>query len=311
MSKLSPFGINAHIPSLKMLNEVQECGIGWVRVDFLRQKIEKETSVYDWRVYDRIAHEAAARKIAILGCISGPPTMPTIDETWEAFCFAAASRYRPGNYVEAWSIWNEPNLERFWTHDFEWYSRMWALGAHAIKRGNSRAKLVGPDLAHLTGAKWDLWLIEFLDRHGEMIEALAHHCYPSDDTAANLRMKLERGEKWPWCPPPLRDVLDYCGWDGPVWITETGVRALDDDDGATRQAQFYHDLLREAFWPDESWFGWLHKIFFYHLHDDPRHNDGFGICGPPPDLVRRPSWFALNESIGALREVYKRLGEQP
>ena len=117
----STFGINAHIPSAQILDKVSDSGVGWVRIDFIWPLVEPEPDVYDWSVYDALLDRLETRDLRVYATVAATPSwatsgseftgVPGDPDQWQEFCYLAAARYR--GRVDAWGLWNEPNLDRF------------------------------------------------------------------------------------------------------------------------------------------------------------------------------------------------------
>ena len=118
----STFGVNAHVPQDDVVDQIDKAGIGWVRVDFRWSTVEAERDVYDWKRYDALLDRLEARGLRVYAGLGSTPAwatsgsessgVPDDPNQWQEFCYLAASRYR--GRVDAWGLWNEPNLNRFW-----------------------------------------------------------------------------------------------------------------------------------------------------------------------------------------------------
>ncbi len=287
-----PFGIAVHIPNGTQLDLVNDVGADWIRIDFIWAFVEPEQDVFDWARYDRLISDSEERNLRIFATISGTPAwatsgaegsgIPSQVDDWFDICYRAAARYR--GQVEAWGMWNEPNLDHFWEGTVHQYRiRILQLGADAVHAADSQAMVAGPELAHLSSANWESWLLACVAGASEKLDVVTHHVYPSGVGAGDVTRKLEDAGSYPWDPPSVKEVLQDAGWFGrPFWLTETGVET--DAGGPWAQAVFYDDLLTEWF-PSEGDAKWIDRLFFYQLFDDPRFPDiTFGIVGPPPDL---------------------------
>ena len=87
-------------------------------------------------------------------------------------------RYGPEE-VQQWyfEVWNEPNLEHFWTGTQEDYFRLYATTAKAIKGVDSALRVGGPATAQ------NEWLEPFLalaDGEGLPVDFVTTHYYPTD-----------------------------------------------------------------------------------------------------------------------------------
>jgi hypothetical protein len=284
----NPFGINVHAPSgvhlIDGLGKVQECGIGWIRIDFLWPFVEAQPGSYDWDLYDDLVHVAKSRNLNILAMIGYTPAwatdgqpvsgVPRNPNEWKMFCIKAASRYPD---IEYWEIWNEPNLSQFWSGSMDQYIHsILRPAANAIRSANIHAHICGPGLAHLT--KWYRWLPYILSNAGSgYFDILTHHAYDSGGHNGVIR-KLEKKTLFGKCPfmwwlikPSFREVLNSSPFGEKfyqVWLTETGWAS--DRIGEHKQAQYYNGFLK-YFTSSEIQFRSLWKVFFYELQD------GYGV----------------------------------
>ena len=301
----STFGINAHVPSQAVQDEIVNAGIGWVRVDVVWGLLEVHRDTFDWARYDSLIDSLQARGLRIYATLQGTPQwatsgtefsgVPDEPADWQEFCYIVASRYR--GRVDAWGFWNEPNLSRFWQGGRTQYVNEILLpGIEAVSTADPGALVVAPDLAHLSNGDWDVWLGRVLDDAGHLLDAVSHHVYPSNGTAGDVTNKLTVDGSLPWEPPSVRSVLDDRGWgDRPFWLSETGVES--DVYTQSGQANFYQGLL-------EQWFGsarshdWIDRIFFYEMADpgdDPTLS--WGILEQPPGLERKLAYLAYRDFV--------------
>jgi len=303
----SPFGINAHIPWAEVLDEAVGVGIDWVRIDFRWVLVELEQDDFDWSIYDRLLDETEARGLRVFATIGETPAWATSGEPgvgppddpadWHDVCFRAAARYR--GRVSAWGLWNEPNLEHFWSGTRQQYiEEILLVGAEAIRAADSGALVCGPGLAHLSSFHWEDWLRDVIRQGAGVLDVVTHHVYPDGASHSSVTNDLDRGGSYPWDPPSVREVLQDEGWFGrPFWLTETGVNA--DDHGERSQASFYTTLLLDWFRPDRDMW-WVDRMFFYQLADDPRFPEhAWGIFGPPPELTPRQAVTAYRAFINS------------
>ena len=301
----STFGINAHVPSQAIQNNIVAAGIGWVRIDVVWGLIEIHRDTFDWTRYDTLVDTLEGRGLRIFATLQGTPQwatsgsefsgVPNDPDDWREFCYTVAARYR--GRIDAWGFWNEPNLDHFWEGTRTQYiDEILLPGIEAVAIADPGALLVAADLAHLSSGDWDDWLSRVLDDAGPLLDVVSHHVYPSNGTAGDVTYKLTEGGSLPWDPPPVREVLDDGGWgDRPFWLTETGVES--NAYGQTGQAAFYRNLLG-------LWFGsarshdWIDRIFFYEMADpgnDPTLS--WGILEAPPGLEPKLAYFAYADFV--------------
>jgi hypothetical protein len=290
------FGVNIHAPRgaelAAELDRVKAAGLGWVRIDFIWAAVETRKGRYDWRGYDEIAAAAKARGLQVYATLAYTPAwatdgpeitgVPRNADDWRRFCFRAAKRYRGKN--NAWGLWNEPNLQRFWSGSRSQYiDVILKTGADAIRSGTPAARVGGPDLAHLVsnGAVWYDWLRDTLLQAGDRLDFITHHLYDNDgnrDVTSKLADGTLFGGKpslWQYVPPSLEEVIESTGWtDKPVWLTETGWESS--RVGEQRQADYYSGLLGDWFTGRRGQ-DWIARIFFYELKDGPDGSYSWGI----------------------------------
>lgn len=301
----SPYGINAHIPRAEVLDEITAAGIGWIRIDFVWALVELQRDDFNWNRYDQLIDDAEERGLRVFATLQGTPQwatsgsvfngVPDDPRDWQGFCYRAAMRYR--GRVQAWGLWNEPNLERFWEGSRDEYvDEILLPGALGIRAADPEVKIVAADLAHLTSGDWEGWLAQVIRDAGRLIDVVAHHVYPGGRGYWEVTDDLDEDPEWPWDPPSVREVLGDNGWtDRPFWLTETGVES--DDYGESAQANFYTGLLKDWYGPARSR-GWVARLFFYHIQDDPRFPwITFGILEAPPSMARKQAWYAYRQFI--------------
>ena len=112
-------------------------------------------------------------------------------------------RYGADEVADRWAfeVWNEPNLDVFWSGTQEEYFRLYDVSARAIKSVHPGLRVGGPASA---AAGWTRQLLAHLDASGAPLDFLSSHVYGN-------------------VPLDLRPALASSGRDGtPVWWTEWG-----------------------------------------------------------------------------------------
>jgi len=306
----NPYGVNAHIPSSEQLAAAARLGAGWVRIDMNWFAVEQAPGRYDWSVYDALTDDAEANGIRIYATLAYTPAwattgpavsgVPSDPHDWYEFCFRAAQRYR--GRIEHFGMWNEPNLTAFWAGNRSQYvEAILKTGSRAVRDANPRAKVCGPELAHLGGADWDGWLSYVLGNAADALDIVTHHAYPSGSSAGSVIDKLDTDQRYPWEPRSLNEVLRGAGWfPRPVWLTETGYDSGSGGAGTeSAQASFVGDILARLFGPNRS-LRWVDKVFVYELSDDPGiPGVAFGVLGAAPDYRVKPSAGAFADFTAA------------
>lgn len=141
------------------LNLLKEAGFGWVKQYFAWQDIEGASKGhYDWERADRIVDEAAKRNLKLLVRVGMDPDRPF----WAGdppdnighfadFLAQVANRYR--GRIQAYQVWNEPNLAREWGKkqpDPAAYARMLRTVYNTIKSVDPNTIIVTAGMAPTT-----------------------------------------------------------------------------------------------------------------------------------------------------------------
>ena len=140
------------------LDLVQGMGFRWIKQIFPWREIETHVKGdYDWWRADRIVEDAEERGLFLLvrldhqpfwsqadgGAIPLENAPPADFQDFEDFCFAVADRYR--GRIQAYQVWNEPNLAREWggqPPDPAEYTRLLAHCYRGIKNADPDAIVI-------------------------------------------------------------------------------------------------------------------------------------------------------------------------
>ena len=141
------------------LNLVKDAGFGWVKQYFAWQDIEgAKKGSYDWERADRIVDEANKRGLKLLVRIGMDPDRAfwagdAPDNTGHFSDFAAQVANRYKGRIQAYQVWNEPNLAREWGKkrpDPAAYPRMLRTTYNSIKSKDPNAIVVTAGMAPTT-----------------------------------------------------------------------------------------------------------------------------------------------------------------
>jgi polysaccharide biosynthesis protein PslG len=141
------------------LNLVKDAGFGWVKQYFAWQDIEgAKKGSFDWERADRIVDEANKRGLKLLVRIGMDPDRAfwagdPPDNTGHFADFAAQVANRYKGRIQAYQIWNEPNLAREWGKkrpDPAAYARMLRTTYNSIKSKDPNAIVVTAGMAPTT-----------------------------------------------------------------------------------------------------------------------------------------------------------------
>lgn len=303
---LSPYGINAHLPNSSVLDKIRDASIKWVRFDFNWDEIEPDHGYFRWTDIDRAVNQALERRLSIFATLSYTPSwagdgsrnsVPKDLNLWKNFVRRAVERYR--GKILYWGMWNEPNLKEFWKGSVDEYINIILIpGYEAVKSADPNSKIVAPDLSHLFGvteSRWDIWLRKILSTSKQYIDIISHHIYDLPD---NCFLKMESYDpKNPLSPNLLQVIREEGAGNKPLWITETGWHTWEVTEDT--QADYYKRFLQLM-----KAKGYVNRIFFYEIIDDPRPNiPPYGIL--KADLSEKKAYFAYKEFIEKEEEQKK------
>jgi polysaccharide biosynthesis protein PslG len=138
------------------LGLIQDAGFTWVKQWFAWRDIEGAgKGQYDWTAPDRIVQQASEFGLKLIVRVdhqpewAGPP--PGNIKHFADFLSAMVSRYR--GRIQAYQVWNEPNLAREWGNkapNAAEYTQMLKRAHQVIKNGDPGAIVISAGLAPTT-----------------------------------------------------------------------------------------------------------------------------------------------------------------
>jgi Glycosyl hydrolases family 39 len=178
---------------------------------------------------DRYVYLAQQHSTSILLPLGGSPTWasarpqvrtnyqpgftaePANMDDWRAFVRTVVSRYK--SRIQAYEIWNEPNLKDFWTGTTDQMLSLTREASQIIHSVDPQAIVVSPSATADYGIPW---LDEFLKKGGgQFVDVIGFHFYVNPHTLLPEDMV-----------PVIQRVRQLISDDGlankPVWNTETG-----------------------------------------------------------------------------------------
>jgi hypothetical protein len=163
--------------------------------------VNPDRDVFDWSVLDmRVAQAEAtgAQPMLVLGLTPewaasdpnagdprwglGTASPPRNIENWKAYVQAVVNRY--GSRIAAYEVWNEANLQTFWTGSYDQLAELTKTAYDIIKSKNSNAlvlmastttRLVSP------AAKFTTGYLSALGAVGNPFDGYTIHTYPAGD----------------------------------------------------------------------------------------------------------------------------------
>ena len=146
------------------LTLMKEANFRWVKQTFAWETIEGAgKGVYDWSIADRVVTHVNSHQLKLLARVSSDPeettfwaagSPPANADNFADFVFALATRYnctpQAVGCIQAYQIWNEPNLAREWggapPNPAE-YVAFLSKAYAAIKRANPNAIVINAGMA--------------------------------------------------------------------------------------------------------------------------------------------------------------------
>ncbi len=260
---------------------IQATGAKWVRIDFPWSVMEPSPGVYDWTHVDRVVGAASARGLKVLalpaytpawarpGC--GTDKCPPADpDTFARFVAEAGRRFGPDR-VQAWELWNEPNIPGFWAPkpNIDAYATLLAKGAAALKAARPGAYVVSAGLSPAYTDGTNVSPIDSVKRLyalGAMRNVDAVGIHPYSAKALPLTAGTESWNTFLQMSV-VHDVMVANGYgDKQVWGTEFGVATGTSAQSTTEEQQAAiitqgYSRLADGTWP------WLGMLFAYSLRD--------------------------------------------
>jgi len=194
---------------------LDEMGCKWTLRTFNWHYIEKTRDVFDFSFYDKFVEHTKEKGIKIIGLLGygndfSYPSYAKFyipQEMMPSFLhYVEKTVLHYKGKVDAWCIWNEPNITFWYGEDSEFYN-LTKLTAKKIRETDPDAYIIG-------GVFWrsPAVFIKNMHKAGGLkdLDAVAIHPYsvnPSD--CMNVYDKFSR-------------ILSEINFSGPIWITEVG-----------------------------------------------------------------------------------------
>jgi hypothetical protein len=132
-------------------------------------------------------------------------------DDWRTYVRMVSTRYK--GRIQAYEIWNEPNLKEFYSGTADQLVALTNEAAQIIHAVDPNAIVVSPSITASYGLPW---FIEFLKKGGgQQVDAIGYHFYVSPQTLLPEDMVpvIQR----------VRQIMSENGVGGkPLWNTETG-----------------------------------------------------------------------------------------
>jgi len=266
-------GINTHVPSSSNLHKVVQLGLKHIRIDINWCDIEPKKGEYQFDAIDAVVQLASKDKLRIFATIAYSPkwiggrtSVPSAKD-WSLCVSTVAARYK--GKIEAYGLWNEPNLSSYWSGTIKDYIDIILIpGFNAVKENDALALVVAPDIATI-GRDWPLWL-DAMSNNKNMFDILAVHNY--EDSPERMFKVFYHGVKWKplqFFFPKYRPIKQYIDKVGKrTWLCEMGWAS--NKFGVFGQLERYNKFIKSTILPVE-------RIYAYELRDDPVARTFWGL----------------------------------
>lgn len=327
------FGVNKGAGT-RTASEIQRMAQGNVadlRVNFATNPVNPDPMALS-DDYDELVRQTARQRIPLLPVLGGfynngaygPPNDAGELQNYRQALTALTERYgRDGTFwcqspshipigscsddyrpIVSWQVWNEPNLDYFWSGapNAEQYAFLLEESQNALHAGDDRARVVLAGMPPKTGAGINMgaYLKDFYDVRGVKndFDVVAIHPYAADEDGVEGGLYLV--QKW----------LDNNGDEGrDVWITEVGWGTdgtpANEANGFVKSLSGQARVLRRTFSMTEEnerrydvervmWFDWRDSVPPPGQSNQFYYNSGlFKRSGEP-----KPSWDAFTDFTG-------------
>jgi hypothetical protein len=288
---------------------VKDLGAKWVRLNANWSDAEPRRGVYDtnWFIhYDRAVYlaRAAGARIVMMSHrspswasgSSNPDTPPRDPTDFARFMAYLASRY--AGQVDAFEVWNEENISRFWSTgpDPAAYTRLLQVTYLMIKQTNSAAKVVFGGLSTS-----DYAFVEGAYRAGArgFFDVMAVHPYPCSTNPEKITYEGGRIARDSF--PAYREVRASMLANNdrkPIWLTEIGWSTTTNACGVDETVQA--DYLTRAFRyvkqnPYVQVMLWYNARNNYWDHDADTTEARYGLMRT--DYSKKPSYYAFKSYL--------------
>ncbi|MFZ4828957.1 MAG: hypothetical protein ACOYLB_16530, partial [Phototrophicaceae bacterium] len=302
-----------------------ELGAGWTRYPIYWNGVERTPNQYDWSGYDRLLtadHRAGLQTNAILlatppfyqagGSVVGlyepifsngsdtptPNASLNPNNVWAQWVFATVNRYKPNGIlsqtvpnvgIRVWEVWNEPDLDLFWSGTQADYARLLKVAYLVIKQADPSATVMFGGLAYGNPDTED-WLDAVLQLYANDPTAPVNQWYMD---AIGIHSYVE-ARRTALIIARMRQTLERYALSKPIWLNESGIPVWDDYPGpthavdnpierrwrGTQQQQANFVLQSSAY----AFAAGAEKVFFHQLYDDCGNDsryDAFGLYRNP------------------------------
>jgi hypothetical protein len=289
----------------RKLADIASLGFTWIRLDISWSGLQPHNfKQYNWKLYDPVVAAANRYHLKVLGilgyapgwaaqngCTNRKACAPENPTQFAAFAGQAAAHYRKG--VQDWEIWNEENINKFWspTPSAGKYAQVLMQSYRAIKAANPTATVVlgGMAVGHNPN-KEQVDAVTFLQELYQAgakgsFDAVGYHPYTYP------RTPFDTNTAWAKLPS-LRSIMQAHG-DGAkqIWITEYGAPTNGPAGSGFVSETVQAQLARDAFAASRNK-AWIGPFFWYTYQDRST------------DTSTKENFFGLRRADGSEKPSY-------
>jgi hypothetical protein len=212
---------------------LKRTGVRVLRISFGWDAIETSKGTYNWLFWDEYVKMAVEEYgITLVPYVCYTPSWNSTGDTtnfWNhtpkeyeafgAFMEALVTRYK--KWIKTWELWNEPDIDAYWSGTSADLAKLTKIGAQAVRKADPEAKVVLAGLAHDTR-----FLRALFRDHGISPYVDVVNCHSYFET---------------WSGEPLESVIDYVntiadiiaqyGNGQSLWMAEVGYSTFRRPDG--------------------------------------------------------------------------------
>jgi hypothetical protein len=238
----------------KYFDLIKEAGVKWIRVDITAPRWHRE-----FEPFVEAAHARGIKVLAMLGpfIVEQNPNFTLAD--WESAVHDVIEIF--GQQVDAWEVWNEPNLASFYLGYIdgspEHYTNILKSTYRIVKAYRANVPVLFGGVAqteNCTGFITECWEL-----------GAANHC-----DVFNFHLYSIAQSQW------LAEAAVITN-PKPIWITETGANSL--QNGTETQASRL-EVLRTHFQENMAKYR-IQKVFWYCWMDYAKMDDETNVFGQP------------------------------
>jgi len=212
------------------------------------------------------------------------------DNYWANYVTDVVTHFK--EEIDVWEIWNEPDMQFFWTGSAQEYAQLLKVGYLAVKAANPEATVLFGGLAYWENPGFYTEVLDILKndpdvvQHNGYFDAMSLHLYANVYQAHDISMQV-------------KDAIASRVGPHPIWLTETGVQIWNEDPqppSASTWPPDYTATAEEAAWHVIEAYANaraadVERFFYFRLHDDyDNMQQRFGLTRD--DYSLRPAYVA-------------------